>query len=259
MPRVHLFEIEDQTWCPQSIREMTTDFLLGLYTLTNLFEPAFQKIIEVLEKTNTKNIIDCCSGSGGTIRFLREYLNTHGKQDISITLTDKYPNIKSFSELELLYPQSIVGIRDSIDASQLPVSLQGMRTFFSSFHHFAPDQALKILQDAVSQNAPIAIFESTQRQFADFVRVLLSPLMMMFVTPFARRMTLTKFILTYIIPITPFITMWDYLVSNLRTYSSVEMRTLINQLDAPGYHWEYGQLWSKKALSYVPYLIGYKT
>lgn len=259
MGRVHLFEIEDQSWCPQVIRESTTDFLLGIYNVLDLYDPAFQKIIETLDKTHSDKIIDCCSGSGGAIPHLRKYLDEHGKQNISISLTDKYPNKKGFSELEAKYPNKIFGIKESIDATQFPADLKGMRTFFSSFHHFAPHQAVKILQDAVNNNAPIGIFESTQRHPADFARALFSPIMMWCIMPFAKRLTWRKFLLTYLIPITPFTTMWDYFVSNLRTYSPQELQALIDQLDAPGYKWEYGKLWSKKAMSHIPYLIGYKT
>ena len=52
--------------------------------------------------------------------------------------------------------------------------------------------------------------------------------------------------------------MWDYIVSNLRTYSTEELYALIEKLDAPGYHWEVGRLWSRKAKSHIPYLVGYK-
>lgn len=258
MGRIHLFEIEDQTWCPQFVRESTTDFLLGLYTLFDLYEPAFAKIVEVLNKTNTQSIVDCCSGSGGTIPLLRKYLDKHEKQDVVITVTDKYPNLPGFAELESRYPNKIKGLTESIDATQFPKNLKGMRTFFSSFHHFTPEQAVKILQDAVNNESPIGIFECTQRHPSDFIRTLLSPFMMWVMVPFAKRLTWRKFLFTYVIPITPLTNMWDYFVSNLRTYSPTEMQELINQLNAPGYKWEYGKLWSKKAMCDVPYLIGYK-
>lgn len=258
MARVHLFELEDQSWCPAFVRETTTDFLLGLYNLFNLYEPAYQKIAETLRKTKTNAIVDCCSGSGGPTKHLRNYLDKTDQQAVTITLTDKYPNAKVFDALEASYPNKMFSRRESLDASQLPASLQGMRTFFSSFHHFAPKHAVKILQDAVNNNAPIGIFECTQRHPADFLRVLLSPLLMLFVVPVARRLNWRKFLMTYVIPVTPFTNMWDYFVSNLRTYSSNEFQQLIAQVDAPDYVWEMGKLWSKKAKCHIPYLIGYK-
>lgn len=258
MRRLHLFEFEDQAWCPRFIRETTTDFLHAIYKLFQIYEPAYQKISEILDKTHVNTIIDCCSGSGGPIRQLRDYLDKLGKTSVTINLTDKYPNTQVFNHMEESYPKRIIGHMSSIDASQFPSSLKGMRTFFSSFHHFTPDTALKILQDAVNNKAPIAIFESSQRHPLDFLRVLLSPVFMPLIVPFAKRLTLYKFIFTYVIPITPFTNFWDYFVSCLRSYSPNEMLSLVNRLNAPDYTWEIGRLWSKKGKCHIPYLIGYK-
>jgi hypothetical protein len=257
MSRLHLFEIEDQSWCPGIIRESVTDFLLGLYRVLRLFEPAYQKIEELLIKTQANAIIDCCSGSGGPMVQLREFLDSKQMAHITITLTDKYPNLEQFKNLEEQYQHRLSGYKHSVDARLIPSHLNGIRCFFSSFHHFAPEQAVKILQDAANNRAPIAIFESTQRYFTDFLRAFVSPLLMLVILPFAKRLTWQKFLITYVLPIAPLVFMWDYLVSNARTYSSKEFQQLIQQITAPDYTWEYGKLWSPKAKSHIPYLIGY--
>ncbi|MBA2654803.1 MAG: hypothetical protein H0U71_07025 [Gammaproteobacteria bacterium] len=258
MGRRHLFEIEDQRWCPHVIRESITDCLLGLYNLLHMYEPAYQKIAELLHQTNTNSIIDCCSGSGGPVKQLRDYLDSNNLQHITITLTDKYPNLELYKRLEKSYDNRLIGHPSAIDACRLPPSLKGLRCFFSSFHHFGPAQAKNILQDAVDNEAPIALFECTQRHVSDILRAFLSPIMVWLVIPFARRLTWPKFLLTYVVPITPICFMWDYLISNLRTYSQKELMLMIKELDAPHYKWEVGKLWSKKAKSYIPYLVGYK-
>lgn len=257
MRRLHLFEIEDQNWCPGIIRESVTDFLLALYRVLHIFEPAYQKIEELLIKTQAKAIIDCCSGSGGPMVQLREFLDSRQLQHITITLTDKYPNLEQFKELEERYLHRLRGYTHPIDARLIPSHLAGIRCFFSSFHHFAPKQAIEILQDAVNNRMPIAIFESTQRYLPDFIRAFFSPLLMLIMLPFAKRLTWQKFLITYVLPIAPLVFMWDYLVSNARTYSSKEFKELIQQVIAPDYTWEYGKLWSRKGKSHVPYLIGY--
>lgn len=258
MKRIHLFEIEDLPWCPNIIREAITDFLRGLYRILPILDPAYEKILEVLDKTGDTAIVDCCSGSGGPTEQLRAHLDKHQKASVSITLTDKYPNLKLFEYLENKYQKRLTGHKQSIDAQQFPPDLKGLRTFFSSFHHFAPNQARKILQDAVNNGASIAIFETTQRHVADFIRALISPILMWLIIPISKRLTWPKFLLTYIIPITPLAFMWDYLVSNLRTYSVKELHGLINEIQAPHYTWQIGKLKSKKAKSTVIYLVGYK-
>ena len=256
MKRLHLFEIEDQTWCPGVVRESITDFLFSLYKLLNLFEPAYQKIEELIIKNKATAIIDCCSGSGGPIIQLRDYLNSIELHFISITLTDKFPNIKQFSNLEQQY-SNIFGCRQSIDVCDIPPNITGIRCFFSSFHHFPPKDAIKILQNAVDNNTPIAIFESTQRHPTDMLRVFLCPILMLIIIRFAKRLNWAKFLITYIIPITPLVFMWDHLVSNLRTYSPLEFEQLIQQIHTPDYIWETGKLWSQKAKTNITYLVGY--
>lgn len=258
MSRIHLFEFEDLAWCPQFIREATTDFLFAFYRLQNVYEPIFSKIDEVLKETKTNSIVDCCSGSGGPIKRLREYLETTEHAENSITVTDKFPNHAVFELLEKEYPNKIFAHKDSLDVTNLPENLIGMRTLFSSFHHFSPPAALKILQNAVDRKMPIGIFEFTQRHPLELLRVLFSPLVLMCVLPLAKRMTFRKFFFTYILPITPFTHMWEYFVSCLRTYSPKELEALVKQVNAPDYHWDIGKIWSKQGMCHITYLIGYK-
>jgi hypothetical protein len=258
MRRMHLFEFEDQSWCPNFVREITTDFLSAYYVLKKVYDPAFEKINEILEKTKVDKIIDCCSGSGGPVRGLREFLDSIGKTSTTITLTDKYPNQKLFEKIEATYPKKIIAYKNSLDAAQLPSSLKGMRTLFSSFHHFRPKQALEILKNAANNEAPIGIFECTERHPREFIRVLLSPIIILFVVPFTTKLSWKKFIFTYLLPIIPFVHMWEYFVSNLRTYSVKELKALTQQINALNYQWEVGQLWSTKAKCSITYLIGYK-
>jgi hypothetical protein len=257
MRRKHLFEIEDLAWCPKILREVITDYLSGLYHLLDLFEPAYKKIVEIVNATKVNAIIDCCSGSGGPTPELRAYLDSQQLHSIPITLTDKFPNLELFDKFEKSYGTRLMGYKESIDASQFPVSLKGLRCFFSSFHHFTPNQAINILQDAANHNAPIAIFESTQRHLVDFIRAMMSPILMLIILPLTKKLNWRKFLITYVIPIAPLAFMWDYLVSNLRTYSVTEMQLLLQKVNAPNYQWEVGKLKSQKAKSDIIYLLGY--
>ena len=245
MARIHLFEFEDQSWCPKFIRETTTDFLYGYFKLQNVYQPAYAKIKDTLDKTKLTNIVDCCSGSGGPIKNLRDYLDKNGNKSTTITLTDKFPNLEAFKNLAAQH-STIFGHEQSVDANQLPSSLKGMRTLFSSFHHFKPKHAVKILQDAVDNSAPIGIFEFTSRHPLEFLKVLTSPLFMLFIIPMAKKLNWKKFLFTYVIPITPFTHMWEFFVSNLRTYSPKELQNLVKQVNAPNYRWEIGKKWSKE-------------
>ncbi|MEE9362216.1 MAG: hypothetical protein V3U92_06430 [Cellulophaga sp.] len=57
-------------------------------------------------------------------------------------LTDYYPNISAFERAKKLV-DNIDFIEISVDARNVPIELNGIRTQFLSFHHFKPNDAKK--------------------------------------------------------------------------------------------------------------------
>jgi hypothetical protein len=260
MQRIGLFEFGDLKWMPSMYHTVETDFLRYYYTLFNLYEPIYEKIAFVLKQSGQHHIIDLCSGGGGPVVKLREYLDDNHLASSIITLTDIQPNLPAFAELEQQYPHKIVGNATSIDATTLPSELIGMRTFFTSFHHFPTETtAKKLLQDAVDNGMPIGIFELSERSFPSIIYAFLSSLALpILLLPQLRPFTWGKLFFIYVIPLIPLMMAWDYLISCLRTYSLKELETLIAQLHAPDYHWEVGKKAGWGGLYHVTYLIGYR-
>ena len=133
--------------------------------------------------------------------------------------------------------------------------MNGFRTFFTSFHHFDPDNARQILQDAVAKQTGIGIFEVTQRSSLAILWMILVPLVVWVVTPFIQPFSWKRLVLTYLFPIIPLAIAWDGLVSCLRSYSPEELRDLLGSFKAD-YEWQIGEV--RGPLSPVPvtYLIG---
>lgn len=180
-------------------------------------------------------IIDLCSGSSDPSLQIQNQLKIKYNFSISVKLTDKFPNIKSFQRTQKLSNGSIDFCVEPIDATNVSSNLKGFRTLFTSFHHFKPDNAKKILQDAVSQKVAIGIFEMTERNPCRIFMGLLIPSHVLLMTPFVRPFKWSRFFLTYCIPMAPFISLWDGIVSHLRTYSLEELDTLISEINSIGY------------------------
>jgi hypothetical protein len=72
-----------------------------------------------------------------------------------------------------------------------------------------------------------------------------------------QRPGLLRLLLTYLLPVIPIVITWDGVVSNLRTYSVEELRSLVADLDDPGYAWETGTAPRKGLTPPLTYLIGY--
>ncbi len=255
MGRIHLFEFEDLKWFPSFLRNYMTDFLQFVSNKFDVYKPIVSIIEEGLEKSKSDTIIDLASGGGGGILKLNESLLKR-KPNLKIILTDYYPNIEAFKHTKAS-ANNIEYITTSIDALNVPKSLEGLRTQFLSLHHFKPMQAQQILQNVINNESAIAIFEAQERNLKSIIFMLLSPINVLLLTPFIKPFKFGRLLFTYLFPILPILVCWDGLVSVLRTYSIKEMNKLINGLsNGDSYEWKLGKV--KSGPSKITYLLGYK-
>ena len=254
MKRFHLFEFEDQSWFPKPIREGMTDYLQFVSNAFNIYKPVIPLINKGMEKSSQNRIIDLCSGGGGGILSVNKELKEVADQPFTVLLTDKYPNIPAFERASRLGGDNVLFSSAPVDAMHVPGNLRGFRTLFLSFHHFKPEDARKILQDAVKAGDPIGIFEGTERNVKSIIPMLFSPLFVLLLTPFIRPVRLSRIVFTYLIPLIPLFTVWDGVVSVLRTYSVKELEQMTKEIDAPDYTWEAGTKKAKGGV--VTYLLG---
>src|SRR5439155_21664731 len=119
---------------------------------------------------------------------------------------------------------------EAVDATSGPPALSGFRTLFSSFHHFRPEEARRILADAVRQRQGIGVFEATQRSAPAMLAMLLTPLFVLLATPFIRPFRLSRLFWTYLLPVVPIVALFDGVVSCLRTYTPTELRALVAEV-----------------------------
>lgn len=127
---------------------------------------------------------------------------------------------------------------------------------FTAFHHFRPEQARAIVADAVRQREGIAVVEATQRGLLSTLLMLPAPLVVWAFTPFIRPFRWSRLLYTYLIPLVPLVTLFDGVVSCVRSYSVDELRKLAASFGAAGYHWEVGAVRGKGNPVPITYLIG---
>src|SRR5258706_2288913 len=174
MRRFHLFEFEDQTWLPRIFRDYLTSLLQYQITLSRIYAPVARKLREEMQATRCNEIIDLGSGGGGPLLQLQEILDTEEGFPVSVVLTDRFPNSRAIRMLRS-HSGRIRYEDRPVDVTSIPSRLKGFRTLFTCFHHFDPDAALSILQSAVEDRSPIAVFEFTRRRAKNIAGMLLSP------------------------------------------------------------------------------------
>lgn len=255
MKRIHLFEFEDQTWFPSFLRNYGTDFLQFLSNKTKMYQPIIPVLKKGLNASDCNQIIDLGSGGGGGLVWLSEELKKVTPK-LNIILTDFYPNIAAF-KFTKGKTQNINFVEFPVNARNVPENLKGLRIQFSSFHHFKPNDAKRILQNAVDSQSLIVIFEAEERSLPSLLAMFFSPISVLLTTPFIRPFKFGRILFTYLIPIVPLFVWWDGLVSSIRTYAIEEMQNLVKKLrNSDSYNWEIKKV--KSGPGIILYLLGTK-
>jgi hypothetical protein len=269
MRRVQLIELHEQPWFPPSLRADVTDALQFGFNLLRAYAPIAPLLQSVIDSTENRtnggqpssgqSIVDMCSGGGGPWLDLAGQLRCRDaggdSAGLQVWLTDKYPNLEAFRRVSASSDHHITFYPEPVDARKVPGALKGLRTMFTSFHHFPPDDARAILQNAVDAGESIGIFEATKRAPLTIGLIFAGILLLFLHTPRIRPFRWSRLLWTYLIPVIPLILLFDGVVSCLRTYRPQELREMVEKLTPCQYQWEIGELATGKMP--VTYLIGY--
>jgi len=254
MNRIHLFEVVDLPWLPSVIRDGATDWIAFMLNGHKGFNTLAPKLAETLKKTHSTQIVDLCSGGGGPWLTLERELAK--SMQVDVLLTDLFPN-RACAESFRATAGRIRAWEHPVDATRVPPELPGVRTIMSGFHHFRPEAARAILQDAVASGKAIVVFEGSDSRARGLAMISLMPILMFLGMPLVRPFRWSRLFLTYVLPILPLVGLWDGSVSMLRTYGPAELRALIASVDGhERYDWDVGTQAVKGSPLGLTYLIG---
>ncbi|MGV3538930.1 MAG: hypothetical protein ACO1OQ_03920 [Rufibacter sp.] len=258
MKRIHLFEFEDLPWFPDWLRVSLTRFIVVMHRVLGTTKEVAGLVNKVIKHSPTPSIIDLCSGSGGPMLAVAETLKAEYQiKNLTLTLTDLYPNRDLANKINSQARADIVYETNSIDATNVPLNLTGVRTMVCSFHHMRPDIARGILANAKERKQPICIYEISDNSLPILLWWIAFPMnfiMAFLITPFARPLTWKQIFFTYLFPIIPLFFAWDGAVSNARTYTLKDLDELLEGLRSEEYRWEKGTIPGKAK---KVYLLGY--
>jgi hypothetical protein len=234
--RRQLFEVLDQPWCPEAVRQGATDFLEAITSRGNIYRGVQAEFVAAMVSSGANRVVDLCSGSGGPwlSASWRTLLAAH--PPLTVVLTDKFPIAALASRLS--GDPLIRTVETSVDATSVPDWLGGFRTVFSSFHHFSDPVAIQVLQDSVRSGAGFAMAEVTSRTLRAMLKVSLMPVFCWLLTPQMKPFRWSRILLTYPLPVIPAVLLWDGLVSCLRTRTPEELLLLTRSF--PQYNWQAG-------------------
>jgi len=264
MKRIQLFEFEDFSWFPKPIRTSMTNLIMVLLKMMKVPENISTFLKPVLKDNNLTQIVDLGSGSGGAMPEILEILQKDKEfESLKVTLTDKFPNegiVKSYANTEI---KNLTYLSESVDATEMNKVPEGLKTMFNSFHHMPKDKAKAILKSASDNKQPFLIYELSDNKMPTILWWLLLPIslfilqiMVLFMTPFVKKITWQQIVFTYFIPIIPFCYAWDGQASLPRIYTPEDIDVLTKDFQNPGYKWETGMVKDDKGKNKGMYVLG---
>lgn len=256
LPRLHLFELEDQPWFPQLLRVGITDYLATITDRTRSYAPVVPSIVASVAPTAEPLIRDFCSGGGGPWPALWPAVAS-AVPGARLELTDAFPNPHAVTRFPV--NRAVTYRSTALEGTSPWPDDAALATFFSAFHHFPPAQATDVLRQASQTRTPVAVFEVTQRSLKALAIMCVVPIAVLLMTPTIRTFRWWRLLFTYVVPLIPIAVWWDGVVSCWRTYQPDELMALAMRAAPSGMEWRVGE-WSTAGQPLpVTYLIGTPT
>lgn len=257
MKRMHLIELEDQSWFPRMIRDSMTDHLSFLASRAGALYKTFAvKLAAAMKKTGDRTLVELCAGGGGPSLALSKQIAAPLGHRPHVILTDLFPNLARMEMVRVEGAGAVSYIKTPVNACNVGAEPDGFRLCFNSFHHLRPEIAIACLSDAVTHRQGIAVMELVDRSFYGFIQVIFAGFTVFLAAPFCRPFKWSRLFFTYIVPVIPLAVLFDGFVSCLRVYSPSELQDLVSQLPANDYHWEFGTAREPFSPTRITYLVG---
>ena len=161
-------------------------------------------------------------------------------------LTDIHPHLDAW-EAAAKKSENLRFIAQSVDAGDAPRDLgqekgKGVfRLFNLAFHHFDDKLAARILKNTLERSAGFGIFELQGRTLSSLFTVSMMWPLLLLITPFHFWRSPGHLFFTYIVPVVPFVLVFDGWVSSLRTRSPEEVLALMEgMVEAEGWRFRSG-------------------
>ncbi|KAI0400273.1 hypothetical protein F4802DRAFT_502680 [Xylaria palmicola] len=249
IPRLHLFEIDDQSWFPAFLRAYVQAGLTHLWTMRlPLLQPCSPAtwVADILRRELGASVpsyayIDFCAGAGGPTPHIERALNRQlGAGGVEFVLTDLHPNVESWDRAARASAH-LTYVPTPVDAAAAPPDLiarhrsggKGVfRLFNLAFHHFDDELARAILKNTVETSDGFGIFELQSRDFSAFVSCILFGVFILLIAPLLYWWSPQVLFFVYVVPIVPFVLVFDGLVSSLRTRTADEVEVLLRTCGA---------------------------
>lgn len=217
------FEFMDLENLPNGLRSVLRDILeVGNGApFRNYYQWTTSSVYEYAKKNNITEIVELGAGCAPITRHL---INNYPNWKVTFKVTDLNPDIVNFKTLEQL-DKRVMAVYEPLDFTQKIQDYENTLLVLSAtFHHVDEKQKKNILNNLKAISPHVMIFEPLRPTFSSILFVI-GALISGFLTPFFRlnsKKFFRSFLWCWLLPIAPFLFLWDGWVSSIRCWSKQE-------------------------------------
>lgn len=211
MKRIQIKQFINTNICPEFIKKLVAEFLSWFVVKVNATKPFLPIIIDTLDKSQTKKIINIEFNIGAGIETVKPFL----KDDILIK---------------------------SINIDQLDTKESGVYLFINSFHQLDATHAKSILNKIVKSGNSVVIVEGNNDSLWQIVGMtVFVPLTVLLTAFFVKPFRISRVVFTYLLPILPIVIVIDGCLALLKLYNPADLLELTSSLNKSNYQWRAGK------------------
>jgi hypothetical protein len=226
MSRPHLFEFMDLYCIPQSLRDTQHDILdLALdHPALDYYNTVVRNIEQRLDRESTQSVVEL--GAGKAPLGQRLAMRCPPNRQLHIEVNDLHPPKDHYRALEQHFPGVLRAVQESVDLMRLPhYRSDQLLVLSASFHHIPPSKRSAVLK-ALSQYRVIIAepIEWSVKSVAGNLFVILFSLLAPILQWNKRPGNARRVVWCWLIPVSPFLMVWDSFVSSMRCWTIREWK-----------------------------------
>jgi hypothetical protein len=221
------FEFMDLDNLPNSLRSALRDILeVGNHSpFRNYYQWTATNVYEYAKKNNIAQIVEL---GAGCAPITKELAKQYPQWEALFTVTDINPDVLNFKNLEK-QDSRIRGIYQPIDFSK---KIQGFENSLlvlsATFHHIPEKNKSKVLANLKTLSPFVMVFEPLRPNLISLLFVV-GALVSGFLTPLFKcnsKKFFRSFLWCWLVPIAPFLFLWDGWVSSFRCWNKQQWKKL---------------------------------
>ncbi|MEQ8785272.1 MAG: class I SAM-dependent methyltransferase [Pirellulaceae bacterium] len=227
----YLFEFCDQSWVPAGARECLFETMEACNSGTRSFNGRVaEKAFQLAEESGFDTIVELGAGRAPITTQLAQH---PGSAEMVLVPCDLFPNTAAYRALEAEYPGRVRPIYDVVDITRPQPRLDdSVLVLCGMFHHVPLELRSDVLRALSESRARVAIFEPLRRTVASLLMTCLAyfPALALPLLLWKRPGFLRRALWCWLLPIVPYMFVWDGWISCLRQWTASEFREALEQL-----------------------------